>query len=117
MSKWCARSIFVTAVLVMSRTENAIGGTMKSGIHKTERSNFENGMFGILDFFGSSSDDSKPEFITTFDLMRLSNAEYAMKQFHCLLNENPCDSVGLRLKGKIYVECKKKNDIKIRTST
>lgn len=47
----------------------------------------------------SSSEESKPDFVTTFDLFRLLNREYAMEQFYCVINRGPCDSVGLRLKG------------------
>lgn len=60
----------------------------------------DSGFFFIPNFW-SSSDESKPDFITTFDLFRLLNQDYAMKQFYCVINQDPCDSVGLRLKGII----------------
>lgn len=58
--------------------------------------------FTIAQFFGhrkNTDDDKKPEFITTFDIIRLLDEQYAMKQFFCVINEDPCDEVGLRLKG------------------
>lgn len=44
-------------------------------------------------------DDEKPDFITTFDILKLLDEEYAMQQFYCVINEDPCDAVGMRLKG------------------
>lgn len=47
----------------------------------------------------SNSIDSKPDFITNFDVFKLMKKEYAMKEFYCVINEAPCDGVGERLKG------------------
>jgi len=44
-------------------------------------------------------DEEKPDFITTFDILKLLDEEYAMQQFYCVINEDPCDEVGMRLKG------------------
>lgn len=44
-------------------------------------------------------DDEKPDFITTFDILKLFDEKYAMQQFYCVINEDPCDAVGMRLKG------------------
>jgi len=66
-----------------------------------KRSALKDSGFFFIPSFWSSSDESKPEFITTFDLFRLLNQDYAMKQFYCVINQDPCDSVGLRLKGII----------------
>lgn len=57
--------------------------------------------YSLAHFFRRSKhdDNDKPDFITTFDLIRLLDEKYAMKQFYCVINEDQCDSVGLRLKG------------------
>lgn len=44
-------------------------------------------------------EDEKPDFITTFDIIKLFDEKYAMQQFYCVINEDPCDAVGMRLKG------------------
>lgn len=41
----------------------------------------------------------KPDFTTSFDIFKLMNKSYARKQFYCVINKEPCDSVGTRLKG------------------
>ncbi|XP_027838478.1 allergen Tha p 1 [Aphis gossypii] len=62
-------------------------------------------------FFQDSSDkedddddEKKPDFITTFDIFKLLDEEYAMQQFYCVINEDPCDEVGMRLKATIPEE-------------
>lgn len=61
--------------------------------------------FGDVDFFfnifasNTNRIDDKPDFVTTFDLLKLLDVNYAMKQYYCVVNQDPCDSVGLRLKG------------------
>ncbi|XP_060850275.1 uncharacterized protein LOC132929156 [Rhopalosiphum padi] len=63
--------------------------------------------FSFTNFFGHTKqddDDDKPEFITTFDILKLLDEKYAMKQFYCVINEDPCDAVGLRLKASIPEE-------------
>nr|WMS58732.1 chemosensory protein gene 1 [Neotoxoptera formosana] len=62
--------------------------------------------FSITNFFGhrKHNDDDKPDFITTFDIIRLLDEKYAMKQFYCVINEDPCDAVGMRLKATIPEE-------------
>jgi len=63
--------------------------------------------FSFANFFGrkkKSDDDDKPDFVTTFDIIRLLDEKYAMKQFYCVINEDPCDAVGLRLKGMTLVQ-------------
>lgn len=70
--------------------------------YKENDSDSEEGFFfTITNFFGRRrhDDDDKPDFITTFDIFRLLDEKYAMKQFYCVINEDPCDAVGLRLKG------------------
>lgn len=54
---------------------------------------------------GGNGGDAKPDFITTFDIIRLLDERYAMKQFYCVVNEDTCDSVGLRLKGRPIPAC------------
>lgn len=66
-----------------------------------KRSAIKDSSFFFIPNFWSSSDESKPDFITTFDLFRLLNQDYALKQFYCVTNQEPCDSVGLRLKASI----------------
>ncbi|XP_016661164.1 uncharacterized protein LOC100162203 [Acyrthosiphon pisum] len=76
--------------------------------HKENNADSEEGFFfSLTNFFGRSKhdeDDDKPDFITTFDLIRLLDEKYAMKQFYCVINEDPCDSVGMRLKATIPEE-------------
>lgn len=58
----------------------------------------------FLNLFTSNSNqiDDKPDFVTTFDLLKLLDVNYAMKQYYCVVNQDTCDSVGLRLKGTIW---------------
>lgn len=49
-------------------------------------------------------DEEKPDFITTFDILKLLDEQYAMQQFYCVINEDPCDEVGMRLKATIPEE-------------
>lgn len=70
--------------------------------NENESDSNEGFFYSLVHFFGSSKHDQdgdKPDFITTFDLIRLLDEKYAMKQFYCVINEGQCDSVGLRLKG------------------
>lgn len=61
--------------------------------------------FSITNFFKHRKHtDDKPDFITTFDIIRLLNEKYAMKQFYCVINVDPCDAVGMRLKATIPEE-------------
>ncbi|XP_025195622.1 uncharacterized protein LOC112594822 [Melanaphis sacchari] len=74
----------------------------------------ESFFFNFSNFFGQEKSDSenddkndvenKPDFITTFDILKLLDEKYAMKQFYCVINEDPCDAVGLRLKASIPEE-------------
>lgn len=74
-------------------------------------SNADENFFSFPNFFGiiptkrddpgtDPEDDFKPDFISTFDLVRLLDETYAIQQFHCVINDGVCDSLGLRLKGR-----------------
>lgn len=96
---------FITLVVIIQviTFENVVA--LKNNYHNLTKRNIEdetNFFFKITDFFGIRTNndiDSKPEFITTIDIVRLLNQDYAMKQFYCVTNKGPCDPVGMRLKG------------------
>lgn len=102
MSKFFAYSM--TFVVLVQATEI----NSSDRIRVIKRSDLSNDIkhVNLANFFGiqsSNSVESKPEFISNFDIFRLMKKEYAMKQFFCVIHEAPCDSVGKRLKGIVYL--------------
>nr|ULF48250.1 chemosensory protein 9 [Acyrthosiphon pisum] len=121
MSSFCLNSVILMTVITVvvarvafaeSTTSNDRPGSdirlVKKDVdyNEDDADDREEGFFfRISHFFGFTSyDDDKPDFITTFDLIRLLDEKYAMKQFYCVINEEPCDAVGLRLKATIPEE-------------
>lgn len=109
MFEFLKRSVTcITLLIIQTATFENVMELKNDFHHLTKRSIFDESsfFFKITDFFGISSNnaiDLKPEFITTLDIIRLLNEEYAMKQFYCVTNKGPCDSVGMRLKGTMLI--------------
>jgi len=101
----------VVARVAFIGSNNASKDRTGVGIHMVKRDvdydendtdSDEGFFFSIANFFRRRKhDDDKPDSITTFDIFRLLDEKYAMKQFYCVINEDPCDAVGMRLKGKM----------------
>ncbi|CAI6345293.1 unnamed protein product [Macrosiphum euphorbiae] len=134
MSSFCLNSVILMTMTVVMVSHVAFTGCTASDdrpsmsdirlakrdidCHENNADSDEGFFFSWANFFGSSKydeDDDKPDFITTFDLIRLLDEKYAMKQFYCVINEDPCDSVGMRLKATIPEEIN--NDCERCTST
>ncbi|XP_022175463.1 uncharacterized protein LOC111037285 [Myzus persicae] len=118
MTSFCLNSVIlmtITTVIVAhaaSTGMTAFNNRSGSDIHMAQRDYNENKadkaegfFFTITNFFSRRKhDDDKPDFITTFDIIRLLDEKYAMKQFYCVINKEPCDATGLRLKATIPEE-------------
>lgn len=113
MSKFFMYSITFVVIVQITKTQNTIDNSRDSdSTHVVKKSILDSGNdkshVYFTNFFGghsSNSIDSKPDFISNFDVFKLMKKEYAMKQFYCVINEAPCDAVGRRLKGmfNIYI--------------
>lgn len=86
---------------VTATYKNRIDSVNNHNITKRSIYNDRSYFFKKPKFFWIRHNDNnpKPEFISTIDIFKLLDKDYAMQEFYCVINKGPCDSVGLRLKG------------------
>lgn len=90
--------IWSKGMSTMSTTTKIVSKAMKVFFYRVTH------FFQHHDKKDDDDDEEKPDFITTFDILKLLDEQYAMQQFYCVINEDPCDEVGMRLKATIPEE-------------
>ncbi|XP_025418965.1 uncharacterized protein LOC112689460 [Sipha flava] len=89
-------------VIVMVIMQNTVTSTK---FISTQGDNGHNGAKNNCNpSFENSNSIEEQKFIKTFDLIRLMNEAYALKQFYCIVEKEPCDEVGQRIKATISEE-------------